>query len=153
MYGDKKVTTTAAQAYEWMMQTFEDLDTVTDRANAGLQTLAAQPEFEGRYSEEGAVHPFKLRVLQFVPSSQAINGEIEWPTFRGATRFRGQLVSTNEGPELTFKETDFVSGKASSKLLLGASIDSNPKLVTINCIYEARCDCRVEFILWSCKPP
>ncbi len=26
------------------MQTFEDLDTVTDRANAGLQTLAAQPE-------------------------------------------------------------------------------------------------------------
>ncbi len=27
-----------------MMQTFEDLDTVTDRANAGLQTLAAQPE-------------------------------------------------------------------------------------------------------------
>ncbi|WP_407511225.1 dienelactone hydrolase family protein [Acinetobacter baumannii] len=44
MYGDKKVTTTAAQAYEWMMQTFEDLDTVTDRANSGLQTLAAQPE-------------------------------------------------------------------------------------------------------------
>ena len=27
-----------------MMQTFEELDTVTDRANAGLQTLAAQPE-------------------------------------------------------------------------------------------------------------
>ena len=36
MYGDKKVTTTAAQAYEWMMQTFENLDTVTDRANADL---------------------------------------------------------------------------------------------------------------------
>ena len=44
MYGDKKVTTTAAQAYEWMMQTFEELNTVTDRATAGLQALAAQPE-------------------------------------------------------------------------------------------------------------
>jgi hypothetical protein len=92
-----------------------------------LATLAAQPEFEGRYSEEGAVHPFKLRVLQFVPSSQAVNGEVEWPTFGGSTRFRGQLVSTNEGPELTFKETDFVSGKASSKLLLGGEYRLKPE--------------------------
>ncbi|TDH86544.1 dienelactone hydrolase family protein, partial [Acinetobacter baumannii] len=44
MNGDKKVTMTAAQAYDWRMQTLEDLDTVTDRANAGLQTLSAQPE-------------------------------------------------------------------------------------------------------------
>ena len=52
-----KVTTTAAQAYEWMMQTFEDLDTVTDRANAGLQTLAAQPEVN---SEELAAVGFAM---------------------------------------------------------------------------------------------
>ncbi|WP_110974706.1 dienelactone hydrolase family protein [Acinetobacter sp. WCHAc060042] len=44
MYGDKKVTTDAKQAYEWMMQTFADADTIVNRAQAGLDTLAAQPE-------------------------------------------------------------------------------------------------------------
>ena len=44
MYGDKNVTTDAKQAYEWMMQTFADADTIVNRAQAGLETLAAQPE-------------------------------------------------------------------------------------------------------------
>ena len=44
MYGDKKVTTASNQAYEWMMQTFEDPDTIVDRATAALNTLAAQDE-------------------------------------------------------------------------------------------------------------
>lgn len=44
MYGDKKVTTTASQAYEWMMQTFQDPETVVMRASAGLDTLAKQKE-------------------------------------------------------------------------------------------------------------
>lgn len=44
MYGDKNVTTDAKQAYEWMMQTFADADTIVNRAKAGLDTLAAQPE-------------------------------------------------------------------------------------------------------------
>ena len=44
MYGDKKVTTTASQAYEWMMQTFESPNTLVDRAGAALKTLAAQTE-------------------------------------------------------------------------------------------------------------
>ena len=44
MYGDKKVTTTAAQANEWMMQTFADADTIVTRASAALDSLAAQPE-------------------------------------------------------------------------------------------------------------
>lgn len=44
MYGNKNVTTTAAQANEWMMQTFQDPDTIVTRASAGLETLAAQPE-------------------------------------------------------------------------------------------------------------
>ena len=44
MYGDKKVTTTASQANEWMMQTFQDADTIVTRASAGLNTLAGQPE-------------------------------------------------------------------------------------------------------------
>ena len=44
MYGDKKVTTAAAQASEWMMQTFEHADTIVQRAQAGLAILAAQPE-------------------------------------------------------------------------------------------------------------
>ncbi|WP_010112206.1 dienelactone hydrolase family protein [Acinetobacter sp. P8-3-8] len=45
MYGDKKVTSTASQASEWMMQTFQE-NTIVDRANAGLATLAAQPEVD-----------------------------------------------------------------------------------------------------------
>ena len=44
MYGNKNVTTDAKQAYEWMMQTFADADTIVNRAQAGLDTLAAQPE-------------------------------------------------------------------------------------------------------------
>lgn len=44
MYGDKNVTTDAKQAYEWMMQSFADADTIVNRAKAGLDTLAAQPE-------------------------------------------------------------------------------------------------------------
>lgn len=44
MYGDKKVTTAASQASEWMMQTFQDPDTIVTRASAGLSTLANQPE-------------------------------------------------------------------------------------------------------------
>lgn len=92
-----------------------------------LATFASRPEFEGRYAEAGAVHPFKFRVLQFVPGSKAVAGEIEWPTYRGTTRFRGQLVSTNEGEELSFKETDFVPGKASSKLLLGGEYRLKPE--------------------------
>ena len=45
MYGDKKVTSIASQASEWMMQTFQE-NTIVDRANAGLATLAAQPEVD-----------------------------------------------------------------------------------------------------------
>lgn len=44
MYGDKKVTTDAKQAYEWMMQTFEDAETIVTRASAALATLAQQTE-------------------------------------------------------------------------------------------------------------
>lgn len=44
MYGDKKVTTDAKQAYAWMMQTFEDAETIVTRASAALETLAQQKE-------------------------------------------------------------------------------------------------------------
>ncbi|WP_180136474.1 dienelactone hydrolase family protein [Acinetobacter sp. YH12066] len=44
MYGDKKVTTDAKQAYEWMMQTFDHADTIVTRASAALTTLAQQSE-------------------------------------------------------------------------------------------------------------
>lgn len=46
MYGDKKVTTASNQAYEWMMQTFDDPDTIVNRATAALNTLAAQDEVD-----------------------------------------------------------------------------------------------------------
>lgn len=55
MYGDKKVTTTAAQAQTWMMQTFEDPNTIVVRASAALETLAAQAE----------VNPAKLAAIGF----------------------------------------------------------------------------------------
>ncbi|MEQ1447234.1 dienelactone hydrolase family protein [Acinetobacter schindleri] len=46
VYGDKKVTTASNQAYEWMMQTFEDPDTIVNRATAALNTLVAQDEVD-----------------------------------------------------------------------------------------------------------
>lgn len=46
MYGDKKVTTASDQAYEWMMQTFEDPDTIVNRATAALTTLATQDKVD-----------------------------------------------------------------------------------------------------------
>lgn len=55
MYGDKNVTTDAKQAYEWMMQTFADADTIVNRAQAGLDTLASQPE----------VNPTQLAAIGF----------------------------------------------------------------------------------------
>ena len=55
MYGDKNVTTDAKQAYEWRMQTFADADTIVNRAQAGLDTLAAQPE----------VNPTQLAAIGF----------------------------------------------------------------------------------------
>jgi hypothetical protein len=93
-----------------------------------LTTFAARPAFSGRYSEAGNVHPLTLRVLQYLPDSQAISGEIDWPSYGGSTRFRGQLVKTNQGLEVTFKETDFVPGKASSQLVLGGEYRLRPEL-------------------------
>lgn len=46
MYGDKKSTTTASQANEWMTQTFQNPYTIVERANAALATLAAQDEVD-----------------------------------------------------------------------------------------------------------
>lgn len=44
MYGNKKVTTEAAQANDWMTETFQDPETIVTRAFAGLEALAAQTE-------------------------------------------------------------------------------------------------------------
>ncbi|WP_179999601.1 dienelactone hydrolase family protein [Acinetobacter sp. YH12239] len=46
MYGDKKVTTEASQANEWMMQTFAKPETIVHRATAALDTLSTQPEVD-----------------------------------------------------------------------------------------------------------
>lgn len=46
MYGNKNVTTDAAQANIWMTQTFERADTLVVRASAALRTLAAQAEVD-----------------------------------------------------------------------------------------------------------
>ena len=46
MYGDKKFTTDASQAYAWMMDTFKNANTIVDRATAALEILAAQPEVD-----------------------------------------------------------------------------------------------------------
>ncbi len=53
MYGDKKVTTTASQANEWMMSTFAQPNTIIERVTAGLTTLANQPEVDS--SRLGAI--------------------------------------------------------------------------------------------------
>ncbi|RKG40230.1 MULTISPECIES: dienelactone hydrolase family protein [Acinetobacter] len=53
MYGNKNVTTDAKQAYAWMMQTFEQSNTIVDRASAALDCLASQQEVDG--SKLGAI--------------------------------------------------------------------------------------------------
>lgn len=46
MYGNKKVTTEASQANEWMTETFQDPTTIVTRASAALETLATQDEVD-----------------------------------------------------------------------------------------------------------
>ena len=46
MYGNKNITTDAKQAYEWMMQTFSDAETIDTRSQAGLAALIDQPEVD-----------------------------------------------------------------------------------------------------------
>lgn len=46
MYGNKNITTDAKQAYEWMMQTFSDAETIDTRSKAGLAALIDQPEVD-----------------------------------------------------------------------------------------------------------
>lgn len=46
MYGDKKTTTVANQAQEWMMQTFQNENTIVERAASALAALAEQPEVD-----------------------------------------------------------------------------------------------------------
>lgn len=46
MYGNKKVTSEASQANEWMTETFQDPTTIVTRASAALETLAAQNEVD-----------------------------------------------------------------------------------------------------------
>ncbi|MFT4020094.1 MAG: dienelactone hydrolase family protein [Acinetobacter sp.] len=49
MYGDKKTTEQAAQANEWMTETFQQPNTIVERANAALSTLIAQPEVDATH--------------------------------------------------------------------------------------------------------
>lgn len=46
MYGNKNVTTEAAKANAWMTATFQNADTIVNRATAALNTLASQPEVD-----------------------------------------------------------------------------------------------------------
>lgn len=46
MYGDKQTTEQASQANEWMMETFQQPNTIVERVTAALATLAAQPEVD-----------------------------------------------------------------------------------------------------------
>jgi dienelactone hydrolase len=46
MYGDKQTTEQASQANTWMMETFQQPNTIVERVTAALSTLAAQPEVD-----------------------------------------------------------------------------------------------------------
>lgn len=46
MYGEKKSTEVASEANAWMSETFQAANTLVERAQAALQTLAAQPEVD-----------------------------------------------------------------------------------------------------------
>jgi WD40 repeat protein len=92
-----------------------------------LATFSQKPQFEGTYFEQGK-HKFTLKVQGFTAASRGITGEIDWPTYGGATRFRGQLVPTSNGLEVNFTETDFVPGRSSPKLLLQGEYRLIPEL-------------------------
>lgn len=92
-----------------------------------LATFSQKPQFKGTYFEQGK-HQFTLKVQGFTPASRGITGEIDWPTYGGATRFRGQLVPTSNGLEVSFTETDFVPGRSSPKLLLQGEYRLIPEL-------------------------
>lgn len=85
MYGDKKVTTTASQAKEWMMSTFKQPTTILDRVTAGLATLAAQPEVDAtRLAAIGFCYGGKV-VLDLARSGADI---------KAVTTFHGNLSTT-----------------------------------------------------------
>jgi len=92
-----------------------------------LATFSQKPQFKGTYFEQGK-HQFTLKVQGFTAASRGITGEIDWPTYGGATRFRGQLVPTSNGLEVSFTETDFVPGRSSPKLLLQGEYRLIPEL-------------------------
>lgn len=80
MYGDKKVTTTVAEAQAWMMQTFEHADTIVTRATAALETLAAQAEVDpARLAAVGFCYGGKV-VLDLARSGANLKAAI---TFHG----------------------------------------------------------------------
>ncbi len=107
-----------------------------------LQLLQTNPTFSGKYEEDRRLHPFTLK-LEFNPASKAITGTVDWPTFRGATKFRGTVVKTSgdqivittdgeplklldAGWELTFEEIDFLPGKKGN-LIIGTQYALRPK--------------------------
>ena len=89
MYGDKKVTTDAKQAYEWMMQTFEDTETIVTRASAALATLAQQTEvnadklaaigfcYGGKVVLDLARSGADLKAVALAPKAPAQEGQVK----------------------------------------------------------------------------
>lgn len=76
VYGQHKVTTDAKQAYEWMMQTFQQAETIVTRASAGLNALIAQPEVnQNKLAAVGFCYGGKV-VLDLARSGAALEAVI-----------------------------------------------------------------------------
>lgn len=89
MYGDKKVTTHVPQASEWMTQTFQNANTIVDRAAAGLATLAAQPEVDAtRLAAIGFCYGGKV-VLDLARTGADLNAVVTFHAANVAPRQEG----------------------------------------------------------------
>ena len=114
MYGDKKVTSTASQASEWMMQTFQE-NTIVDRAKAGLATLAAQPEVDAtRLAAIGFCYGGKV-ILDLARSGADL---------KAVVTFHANLSAQQAAQQDTFKvEVLFLHGELDSMVSL-ADVES-----------------------------
>ncbi|RZG74645.1 dienelactone hydrolase family protein [Acinetobacter wuhouensis] len=115
MYGNKNVTTTASQANEWMMQTFQTAGTIVDRASAGLATLAAQPEVDTtRLAAIGFCYGGKV-ILDLARSGAAL---------KAVVTFHANLSAQQAAEQDTFKAEVLVLHGEKDSMVSLADVES-----------------------------
>ncbi|MCF9047320.1 dienelactone hydrolase family protein [Acinetobacter nectaris] len=110
MYGDKKTTDEASQAHAWMNETFAEPNTLVERANAALATLAAQPE----------VNPNQLAAIGFCFGGKVVLELARaGAPLQAVASFHGNLQTQNPAQKGVFKANTLIChGKDDSMVSL-----------------------------------